>query len=100
MLQGFIEFANESEIIIKLTDAGKTEALWEKVRQLEGVWDGKWRIVAFDIPESHSLTRNLFRRRLQGFTIRNTLEKNFRRTVPVKTPQLRKGKNKISKFKF
>ncbi|EKD85284.1 MAG: repressor in ring oxydation complex/phenylacetic acid degradation pathway related protein (PaaX) [uncultured bacterium] len=69
--KGFIEFANESEIIIKLTDAGKTEALWEKVRQLEGVWDGKWRIVAFDIPESHSLTRNLFRRRLKelGFQL-------------------------------
>lgn len=69
--KGFIEVLNESEIIIKLTDDGRTHALWEKVRHLEGVWDKKWRIVAFDIPETHSLTRNLFRRRLKelGFIL-------------------------------
>lgn len=63
--KGLIEVANETEIIIKLTDEGKTQALWEKIRHLDGVWDKKWRIVAFDIPETHSLTRNLFRRRLK-----------------------------------
>ena len=69
--KGLIEVINEAEIIIKLTDEGKTRALWEKIRHLEGVWDSKWRIVAFDIPETHSLTRNLFRRRLKelGFKL-------------------------------
>lgn len=63
--RGLIEVDSETEIIIKLTDEGKTQALWEKVRHLEGIWDNKWRIVAFDIPETHSLIRNLFRRRLK-----------------------------------
>lgn len=63
--KGFIEVTNEKEIVIKLTDEGKTRALWEEIRHLENVWDQKWRIVAFDIPETHSLTRNLFRRRLK-----------------------------------
>lgn len=65
--KGLVEIVNETEVIIKLTDEGKTRALWEKVRQLEGIRDGKWRLVAFDIPETHSLTRNLFRRRLKEF---------------------------------
>lgn len=28
-------------------------------------WDGKWRIVAFDIPEKNKTTRDIFRRRLK-----------------------------------
>ncbi len=65
--KGFVEIINEAQIIVRLTDEGKSRALWEKVKQLEEVQDGKWRIVAFDIPESHSLIRNLFRRRLKEF---------------------------------
>lgn len=68
--KGLIEYTNESEIIIKLTDQGLTKALWEKMSHLETVWDGKWRIVAFDIPETHSLTRDLFRRRLKEFNFK------------------------------
>ncbi len=64
------EVVNEGDVIVKLTDEGRTKAIWEKVKHLEGIWDGKWRIVAFDIPETHSLIRNLFRRRLKEFGFR------------------------------
>lgn len=65
--KGFVEVLNEREVLIKLTDDGYAKALLEKLKHLEQVRDGKWRIVAFDIPETHALTRNLFRRRLKEF---------------------------------
>lgn len=65
--KGLVELIDEKEILIKLTDEGRARALWEKVSQLSNIWDGKWRIVAFDIPETHYLTRDLFRRRLKDF---------------------------------
>ncbi len=65
--KGLIELIDEKEILVKLTDEGRAKALWEKVSQLSVIWDGKWRIVAFDIPETHYLTRDLFRRRLKDF---------------------------------
>jgi DNA-binding transcriptional regulator PaaX len=65
--KGLIELVDEASIIIKLTDEGKAQALWEKTIHTRKVWDKKWRIVAFDIPESHSLIRDLFRRRLKEF---------------------------------
>lgn len=68
--KGFVEYSNGAEIIIKLTNEGKTQAIWEKLINLSGVWDGKWRIVAFDIPQTHTPIRNLFRRRLKEFGFR------------------------------
>jgi DNA-binding transcriptional regulator PaaX len=68
--KGFVEYINESDIVIKLTDEGRILALWEKVSQLENVWDGKWRIVAFDIPQTHNLTRDLFRKRLKDLNFK------------------------------
>lgn len=65
--RGLIELVSEKEVLIKLTDEGKTFAVWEKFRKLEGIWDKKWRIVAFDIPQTHYLIRDLFRRRLKEF---------------------------------
>jgi len=65
--KGLIEFTDEAEILIKLTDEGKAQALWERILRANQSWDKKWRIVAFDIPETHYLTRDLFRRRLKDF---------------------------------
>ena len=65
--KGLIEYVDSSELLVKLTDEGKAQAIWEKIMHLEGVWDGNWRIVAFDIPQTHTLIRNLFRRRLKEF---------------------------------
>lgn len=68
--KGYIEYVNEDEIIVKLTDEGRIQALWEKVSQPDQNWDVKWRIVAFDIPEANHLTRDLFRRRLKNLNFK------------------------------
>ena len=40
------------------------------MKSLEEEWDGKWRIVVFDIPESHRKERSVLRAHLKiwGFT--------------------------------
>lgn len=52
-----------NEIILKLTDLGKEALGLDDQKD----WDGKWRIVIFDIPEQKRIIRNLFRRRLIGW---------------------------------
>lgn len=68
--QGFIEKQkSEDRIILKLTELGKDWVL--KSQEYSDVeWDGLWRLVIFDIPESHKKSRNTLRRRLKdwGFT--------------------------------
>lgn len=51
---------NDQKIIIRLTSAGK-----DFLGKDEEQWDGKWRIVSFDIPEQKRVIRNLFRRNLK-----------------------------------
>ncbi len=53
-----------SKVIFKLTELGK-DALGTEFDESD--WDGKWRIVIFDIPEQKRIIRNLFRRRLKGW---------------------------------
>jgi len=65
--KNLVEYIDELEVLIKLTDEGKSKAIWKKIKHLEGIWDHKWRIVAFDIPETHKLTRDILRRRLKEF---------------------------------
>ena len=52
----------KNDVIIKLTLAGK-ELISDGFD--ESKWDGKWRIVIFDIPEQKRIIRNLFRRNLK-----------------------------------
>ncbi len=57
------ERSDNGEIIMKLTDEGRDvlgSDLWN-----ESDWDGKWRIVIWDIPEQKRVIRNLFRRNLK-----------------------------------
>lgn len=63
--KGLIETENKdtAQIIFKLTDEGRTVLLLSKDE--EDNWDGKWRIVVFDIPEQKRLIRGLFRRNLK-----------------------------------
>lgn len=55
------DIVNTDQIILKLTDLGKEALGIEENEQ----WDGKWRVVIFDIPEQKRVIRNLFRRRLK-----------------------------------
>lgn len=65
--KGLIEYIDKADVLIKLTNEGKSRAIWEKIIHSTGAWDGKWRIVAFDVPQTHTLIRNIFRRRLKEF---------------------------------
>jgi len=56
-------------LIIKLTELGQ-DALGD-LSILQKQWDGRWRVVIFDIPESKSTVRNLFRRRLKDWGFKN-----------------------------
>lgn len=68
--KGLIDYEQQktNNLIIKLTNLGK-ESLGDLVVS-EQEWDGKFRIVIFDIPESKFVTRDLFRRRLKDWGFR------------------------------
>lgn len=68
--QGFIDLDNfNNNLILKLTDKGREEALLRKILKNEE-WDGIWRIIIFDIPEKHRRVRNMLRSKLKtwGFS--------------------------------
>ncbi len=49
-------------MFLKLTHKGQLEGLIQKVSvERSEEWDGKWRLVIFDIPESSKEKRSLFR---------------------------------------
>lgn len=53
-----------SKLFLKLTKKGKVRALLHRLYrdyQKKRVWDGKWRLVIWDIPESSAEQRNRFR---------------------------------------
>lgn len=61
--QGLLEEVKiRDDLILKLSTQGKDLVFIEDNCQS---WDGKWRIVVFDIPEQKRLVRDLFRRNLK-----------------------------------
>lgn len=67
---GFIEFLDDGKLIARLTDEGRAEVVWAKVRVVDEPWDGRWRLVMFDIPEKRRIARDLLRSKLKqwGFS--------------------------------
>lgn len=58
---GLVEEARlRKDIVIKLTSSGQ-----DLIGAEPQEWDGRWRIVIFDIPEQKRIIRNLFRRNLK-----------------------------------
>jgi DNA-binding transcriptional regulator PaaX len=49
---------------LAITDKGKSRVSKRLIVQDPASWDGRWRIILFDIPEKKRATRNLFRRQL------------------------------------
>lgn len=68
--KGFIEFINEEKLILKLTDEGFNFQIKEKIKTSDDKWDGKWRLVVFDIPEKRRTARDLLRIRLKEWGFR------------------------------
>lgn len=63
--KGFIETEKDGrKILLKLTETGRQEAITKKLLAQEE-WDGKWRIVIFDIPEKHKNLRHALRWKLR-----------------------------------
>ena len=68
---GFVELIDDREMIIRLTDSGRDKALWIKMKEMDEKWDGKWRIVIWDVPEKRRIARDLLRYKLKqlGFKL-------------------------------
>ena len=62
---GLIELIDDKELIIRLTDMGRDKILWEKIKNSNEKWDGKWRVVIWDIPEKRRVARDLLRYKLK-----------------------------------
>lgn len=65
--KGFIDFVDDKTLIFRLTDSGKDQALWIKMREEVKEWDGKWRLIIWDIPEKRRIARDLLRHKLKLF---------------------------------
>ncbi len=63
--RGLIEIVGEEELIYRLTDTGKDQALWAIMKMEDDKWDGKWRLVFWDIPEKRRAARDLLRMKLK-----------------------------------
>lgn len=63
--RGFVEkMETENGLVIKITDKGKTELLKYKFQEMQPKkekWDGRWRVVFFDVPESEKKKRDELR---------------------------------------
>lgn len=59
---------NEEKVVFRLTALGRG-ALNQGIFD-ESKWDGRWRLVIFDIPEKNKTVRNLLRRKLKGWGFR------------------------------
>lgn len=62
---GFVELISDKELALRLTDKGKSKALWIKMKLEDEKWDGKWRVIMWDIPEKRKKTRDLLRYQLK-----------------------------------
>lgn len=60
----------DGTITLTLTDKGKMKALTYKFESMKlekkKDWDGKWRIVMFDIPEKQRIARDVFRSKIKS----------------------------------
>ena len=62
---GLIEFISDEKLAYRLTDRGREKAVLTNLKFDEKDWDGRWRLVIFDIPEKRRAARDLFRNKLK-----------------------------------
>ena len=71
---------NETGWVVKIADKGKTQILKYRLDELKsksGKWDGKWRLVFFDVAESNKRKRDLLRRYLTKLGMKRMQESVF-----------------------
>lgn len=64
---GLVELFDDKELILRLTDRGRERVVLANLLVEDKKWDGKYRIVIFDIPEKRRVARDLFRTKLKGW---------------------------------
>lgn len=65
--KGWVEtIKHEGKVLVKLTSTGRNQLAIEKALK-EDKWDGKFRVVIFDIPEKNRKVRNILRWRLKSW---------------------------------
>ena len=62
---GFIDLIDDKELVFRLTEKGRDKALWTRMKFIDEKWDGKWRIVIWDVPEKRRVARDLLRNKLK-----------------------------------
>lgn len=64
-----LEYLSDGRVKAKITKAGLTRALTYELESMQikrpKKWDGKWRVVIFDIPNKYKRVRDIFRMRLR-----------------------------------
>lgn len=63
-------FHENGQELVRITEKGKVKALRYKLNDIEikkpKIWDRKWRMVIFDIPEEEKRMRDIFRQHLKA----------------------------------
>lgn len=63
------EYLKDGRVRVKITKTGLTKALTYELENMRlnipKKWDGKWRVIIFDIPKKYNRIRDLFRMRLK-----------------------------------
>ncbi|OGE15091.1 hypothetical protein A2769_03305 [Candidatus Daviesbacteria bacterium RIFCSPHIGHO2_01_FULL_37_27] len=64
---GLVDFIVDDEISIRLTDKGREKAILANLLLEDEKWDGKWRILIFDVPEKRRVVRDVLRSKLKNW---------------------------------
>ncbi|MFA4995554.1 MAG: CRISPR-associated endonuclease Cas2 [Patescibacteria group bacterium] len=80
--QGLIKtFLKNNEKFAELTDKGFKKIVWHKLGELPKhrpkIWDKKFRLVIFDVPEKKKTTRDIIRRKLEEMGFEKIQESVF-----------------------
>ena len=62
---GLVELVSDEKLVFRITDKGREKAVLASFLKEDEKWDGKWRLVIFDIPEKRRLARDVLRRKLK-----------------------------------
>lgn len=62
---GLIELVSNEKLAYRLTDTGREKAVLASLKFDDNKWDGKWRLVIFDVPEKRRRARDLLRSKLK-----------------------------------
>lgn len=76
-----VEYLDDGKVRVKITRNGLVKALTYELDEMKlnkpKKWDGKWRLVIFDIPNKYKRVRDIFRLRLQQLGLYQLQESDY-----------------------